>query len=460
MRIEVRRDSGSVIMVMVIIVVLIGVTLGSYLHLVSNQNLSVMRSMAWNHAVAVAEAGIEEAMAHLNYNTTNRTRDSWTLVGTNVVKERMLGTNKYKVFVQATELHPTNDRPVIYAAAWVVNPKTGQFLPRPRLVRVSTTNDALFAKGMVAKDLIDMNGQNIKTDSFDSVIPAYNTNGRYDPTKNRDNGDIATNSKLINVGNADIYGRASTGPGGLVDLGPNGTVGSRAFVDNPANRGKVEAGYVKDDMNVQFPDVRHPYDGLGIIPVTLPNLVYPGGLGGTIDGVFYDFILKEGASYVMSEIGGGVKKMYVEGNATLLVTGNVDFSGNGAGITIATNASLNMYVSGARTKIAGNGVINNTGRATAFSYWGMPSNKEVILQGNADFTGTVYAPQAQLELGGGGSGIDDFMGASVSNTVRVGGHFNFHYDESLGTYGPRRVYTVNTWSEALMEELDPAAMPL
>jgi len=52
-------------------------------------------------AILDAEAGIEDAMAHLNYNTTNRTRDNWTLTGTNVIKERALGTNKYKVYLQA-----------------------------------------------------------------------------------------------------------------------------------------------------------------------------------------------------------------------------------------------------------------------------------------------------------------------------------------------------------------------
>lgn len=456
MKIQVHRAAGSVIIVVLVMVVVIGVTLGSYLTLVSNQNLSVMRSMAWNYGVAVAEAGIEDAMAHLNYNTTNRTRDNWTLTGTNVIKERMLGTNKYKVYLQATNLHPTNDRPVIYAEGWVIHPKTGVFLSRPRVVRVSTTNDALFAKGMVAKGLIDLNGQDIRTDSFDSVIPAYNTGGRYDPTKNRDNGNIATNGKLINVGSADIYGRASTGPGGLVDLGPNGTVGNKAWVDNPANRGKIQPGYSDADMNVQFQDVRHPYNGLGITPVTLPNLLVPGGTGGFRNGVWYDYILNDiGANYVMPGIGGGEKRIYVEGNATILFTGDVDFSGGTAGITIATNGNLNMYASTPTVKIAGAGVINNTGRATAFSYWGMPTNTRVILQGNADFTGTIYAPQAQLDLGGGGANIDDFMGASVSASVKMGGHFNFHYDESLGDYGPRRGYTVNTWNEASWEEINP-----
>src|SRR5687768_5190465 len=92
-----RNCNGSTLLVTIVLTVLIGVTLTSYLALVSHQNTSIMRSLAWNSAIAVAEAGVEEAMAHLNRNGTNRTADSWTIEGTNVVKERTLGSDRYKV---------------------------------------------------------------------------------------------------------------------------------------------------------------------------------------------------------------------------------------------------------------------------------------------------------------------------------------------------------------------------
>src|SRR5688572_10080727 len=135
MKIQFVRKSGSVMLVVMVMTIIVGVTLASYLHLVSNQNLSIVRSMTWNHAVAVSEAGIEEAMAHLNSNTTNRTRDGWTLVGTNVVKEKAFGTQRYKTYIEAAA-----EKPTVVSEGWVVNPKTGQFLPKPRVVRVKTTN--------------------------------------------------------------------------------------------------------------------------------------------------------------------------------------------------------------------------------------------------------------------------------------------------------------------------------
>lgn len=431
-----NNDHGTVLLIILVTMVLIGITLGSYLQLVSNQNLSVMRSQAWNSAIAIAEAGIEEAMAHLNSNTTNRTRDGWAVdqTGTNVFKERTLGESKYRVLV-SKDLEP----PIITSEGYAKIPIKERFLA-PRTVRVTTTNDALFAKGMVAKGAIDLSGNRIKTDSFDSTDPNYSTNGRYDPAKNKAGGDVATNSSVIdslNVWNADIYGTASTGPGGNVRLGSNGAVGSKAW--HEAGKKGVEPGWSRDDMNVYFPDVKRPWAGSEFPPVS-----------GTLNGTNYNFVLGNG-NYQMTDLKlSGDQKLYVTGNAVLLVTREIDITGNGS-IIIAPGASLQLYMEGEKTNISGNGLANNTGRAGNFSYWGMPSNNAVALGGNAAFVGTVYAPQAALTLGGGGNNIYDFMGGSVSNSVRLNGHYQFHYDESLKSYGPRRGYAITSWNEGWNE---------
>ena len=52
-----------------------------------------------------------------------------------------------------------------------------------------------------------------------------------------------------------------------------------------------------------------------------------------------------------------------------------------------------MYVSGS-TSIGGNGVINPSGQAENFTYYGLPSNTSVDMNANANFVGTIYAPEA------------------------------------------------------------------
>jgi hypothetical protein len=437
MKIQYRRHHGSVLVVLLVLTVVMGFTLGSYLQMVSNQNLSVMRSMAWNNAIAVAEAGIEEAMAHLNANTTNRVLDAWVHSGTNVIKEKTFNGSKYKVYVNKDV-----DPPQIISEGYVVNPVTGKFLDTPRIVRVGTTNDARFAKGLVAKGQIDLSGNNIKTDSFDSTDPAYSTNGRYDAAKNKDGGDIATNSSVVdslNVWNAEIYGKASTGPGGNIKIGVNGAVGGKAW--HAAGNTGIQPGWSTDDMNVYFPDAKAPFSGGALTP-----------LAETISGSNYEHVLYTGNYQLPSINYSGGNKMLVRGDATLLVTGDISMTGLSQ-IIIATNASLRLYVSGAVARIGGNGILNNSGKALNFSYVGLNSNKQVNMEGNAAFVGTIYAPQAALSLGGGGSTTYDFVGASVSNSVKMNGHYNFHYDESLKIWGPRRGYTIISWSENTFEEL-------
>src|SRR5688572_8458543 len=129
--------------------------------------------------------------------------------------------------------------------------------------------------GMVAKGNIDLQGNNIRSDSFDSSSTSHSTNGRYDASKAGDKGDIATNASLLNsfnAGNANIYGRVSTGPGGAVNVGSQGSVGSTAW--HAGNNNGIQPGYFSDDMNVQFLDVKAPFNGGGFTPA-------PGSAAGT-----------------------------------------------------------------------------------------------------------------------------------------------------------------------------------
>src|SRR2546422_10671948 len=60
------RERGSVLLVTLLVPTIIGITLASYLIMAQAQNVSVARSQVWNSAIALTEAGIEDAMAHLN----------------------------------------------------------------------------------------------------------------------------------------------------------------------------------------------------------------------------------------------------------------------------------------------------------------------------------------------------------------------------------------------------------
>lgn len=424
------RQRGNVLMVTLLIALLVGFGLASYLQLAGQQNRSTLRSEQWNYAMAISEAGIEEALTHLYHaSLANLGSQGWTLSSNAYVKQRSLNDGYYRVAI--SNVNP----PVIYSSGYVFAPLSTNYLPA-RTVRLTTQSNGMFRRGMVAKGRIDLSGNNIRTDSFDSADPAYSTGGRYDAAKARDHGDVATNSGLINsfvVGNANIYGRAATGPGGSVSVGPNGAVGSAAW-QNAGHKG-IEPGYVTDDMNVAFPDVAVPFTGGAAVPAS-----------GSFGGTNYTYLLGSG-NYQLSSLSLSAKnKVLVNGHAVLYVTGNLSLSGQSQ-ILINTNASLNLYVGGASASLSGNGVMNHNANSTNFFYWGLPSNTSLSLSGNAAFTGVIYAPNAAFTLGGGGSSTYDFVGASVTGSVDMNGHFNFHYDENLGRIGPNSGFVIASWNE-------------
>src|ERR1041384_7325943 len=145
MKIPLSNESqGSVLLVTLLTSVIIGIGLASYLTLVSSQNYSTMRSLAWNTATPLAEAGIEEALTHLN-DDSNLTANYWT--------------------------------------SQLINGKT-VYKKRRDFGTGGLCNPALFVK-----QGIDL-GTDTLIDSFDSTNPAYSTDGKYDAGKVKANGNL------------------------------------------------------------------------------------------------------------------------------------------------------------------------------------------------------------------------------------------------------------------------------
>jgi len=411
----------------VIVGALLGFTLASYLVLVSSQNRSVVRSMVWNSAIPILEAGVDEAFTHLQFHDVpNLGYNGWVDEGGFFVKTITLGDSTCYVAIQPLE------PPVIFATATLPAPLgQGQI---HRRIRVKTDRNYMYTKAMVADEDINLRGNNIATDSYDSEGGTVS----YDPSIARGNGDVATNSSIVgalDIGNADIAGSVSTGPGGAIDIGPSGAVGTYDWVSG-GSTGIESMDFVSSDMNMELNDVLPPVLEMPSIPpggsVTSPT-------GGTTN---YTYVLGDG-DYQLSSFSGTVR---VTGQAVLYVTDSVSFRGQDF-IYIDENASLKLYVSASSASIAGLGLLNQNTDPLSFQYYGLPSNTSLSLSGNASFTGVIYAPAADFTLGGGGSDLIDFVGSSVTRTVTMNGHYKFHYDESLRSRGPISGYIPISWDE-------------
>ena len=449
------KTMGGVLMASLFTGTTIGITLASYLLMVQQQNTSVFRSQTWNSGISVTEAGIEDALAHLNSDSGLAgilTSDGWTNASGGVYQvSRTMSGGFYTVKIQTGGSYPiiTSEgfAPYTYASAAapvlaVIGNTTSTEKFISRKIQVNTKLDGLLDAAMAAKDRINLRGNNISSDSFDSSNPLYSTGGLYDVTKRKDGGDIVTDSVLTNsfdIGNANIRGTVRTGPHGLPSIGPNGSVGNNAWVT--AGTTGIQPGYFHDDMNVTFPDVTIP----------TVNFVVPLIVNTNIGGVNYKYYLTSG-NWLISDLNDSV---YVDGNAVVYVPSSGTLSiGSQEQIYIAPNApfsppshSLTLYVGDPSASIGGQGVVNATGIARNFIYYGLPSNTDLSYSGNGAFVGVIYAPNAVFTLGGGGNNTYDFIGASVSQRVRMNGHYNFHYDEDLRKQGPGRGYVATKWTE-------------
>jgi len=435
MRLKVKMwqgAAGSVLLVALGVTFLLGLGLASYLTLARQQNVSVARSHAWNAALAMAEAGVEESLAHINQGVLisltnlNRTANGWTFDGTVYrAPRRNLQNGYYDAYI-------TGDAyPVIYATGYVNAPFFAE--PARRALRVTTATDGLFVAAMAARLDIDFKGFGVETDSFDSSSALYSTDGKYDPTKNKDNGDVATTMGLLNVGNAKVMGTLRTGPEGNIQIGAQGSVGDQDWVDGGTRN--LQPGHYLNDFNVDFPDVMVPFTS-GLVPQSM-----------TIDGTNCYWVLENG-DYVPGSSAATTlpnkETILVTGKARLYIPGDFTMVGSSQ-IVVASGGSLAIYVGGANTTITKINVID--GNCANFNYFGLPSNESISMSGNDAMLATIYAPSAVLTLSGGGSDVIDYQGACVAKSIKLNGHFKFHYDENLAKAGPLRAFVAGSWTE-------------
>jgi hypothetical protein len=278
------------------------------------------------------------------------------------------------------------------------------------------------ALGLAASSTINLNGKNFASDSFDSSRTNASTSGQYDPNKRLAGGGIGVNGAVVGdatVGNGNIYGHLFTGPGSVsnqVQIGPNGSVGPFGTVG-----GTIAPGWWSPTFNVSFPDVPVP-SSIGLPP--------PAPILGTAT-------IMGGAKYMTSgSYSPGTLRVAGPGTAQLWVRGSMSF-GN---ILFTNGASLILYVgntSGSPVSLtdSGSGVLNQPGLAGNLRIYGLPTLTSISMSGNVGFNATIYAPDADLTVGGGGSNVQDCSGAIVARSISLSGRWNFHYDESLGYFG-------------------------
>ncbi|MEO7677737.1 MAG: hypothetical protein ABIV39_13335, partial [Verrucomicrobiota bacterium] len=194
MKIQTKSNAGSALVVTMLTTGLICLYIGSYLSMISNEDQLTKRSQNWNAAIPVAEAGVEEAMAHLQATfPTLKAAGGWSFQneGVCLTKRNDLSTNEYYVVgIFPPVLANGIATPLIVSQGFVRAPNSTNFISRT--IRVETKLESYSMPGMVVVTTAVMNGNTLALDSFNSTNAAFSTNGKYDVAKRGDKAYLAT----------------------------------------------------------------------------------------------------------------------------------------------------------------------------------------------------------------------------------------------------------------------------
>lgn len=442
----VRRaaNQGSILVVTLLLCVILGILMASYLSMARTQRFSVARAQSWNQAMVVAEAGVEEAMAHLNANGMTLSKlatNGWVSLGNGRYgKTNTIGATKYGTVIIAT-----NAFPVIVSSGYVPGPVSTPTLVRKVQVKAKSKGNGGYPGAMVVSTSVDFKGFNINTDSFQSSNTFLFPGGLYNAPNALDHGDVVSMSaatNAVNIGNGKVKGTVHTAANGKVLVGSGGSVGDKGYVTsgqtgiqtNPQN-------HHQQDANASFPDATLPNTNgkIWLTPV-------PGNY--KINGVTYKYVLNNSSPWKVTTLDGGV---YVATPGVVLqVTGGFSFGPKDEIRITSANGKvgdLSLYVSAPVASVGGNGIVNDTGLARNFKYFGLPTNTQLDFGANSAFVGQIYAPSATFTLGGGGNNTYDFIGQSVTLAAKMNGHFNFHYDEDSPMSSGAIGYVATSWDE-------------
>jgi hypothetical protein len=496
-----RSKRGSVLLVALAFATIIAIALTSYMQMSRTAMQVSQRGFLANDAMNMTEAVLEQTLWSFNQSNTGNTSawSNWSAGNANSTddKQRTFASSTFTIGQGATATAKAYvkywnstgiPQPVVIAKTTVV-PASGPSFTKE--IEIYLTRRSFFSTGLVAKNGITFSGTNATVDSWNSnpnnasPSPNYAYNSTEAPRQAH--GSIATTSitSTADVQNADIFGYVSVGSAdaNAIVLGSGGKITGNFSADNgtrdetriatnftadlpdvglPATKidsSGTEVAIASGDWNFYYTNPGHNNYITGAGHCTLPQ---PGDKAINIKGVttycyqvqYIDMAGNSSNQLIVDNVtsSGSVTGGYnvlIYATTTNASSKAVSTSGSG-GITIKEKSTLSIYTAG-NVDVTGDstgngGILNQNGQASGFQIWGTASSassQSVQISGNGSLSAIVYAPNADVSIVGNG----EVYGAMVGKTVRVAGNANFHYDESLASYGGNNPFKVASWRE-------------
>lgn len=416
------NDRGSVLAVALIFGMVMAMAVASFLKLANHEAKLATRMFYANSSLNLAEAGVEKALFALNHNDWS----GWNRTGNEALMiDEVIDLGRSVQGVIQARVLSINNNPIVQAGGVTQIPGAPDLV---RQIEVRLNKRSLFANGITTRRGVRFNG-NVDVDSYKSSLGPPSGSNR------RDNGSVASTSVEMNpiilTGNSEIWGRVATG-GQWPKLTPNAKIRGE---DTPYGV-NVDPNRVALDFAADFPEVDPPTTFNKYIPsINVKGNDKSATLGtpNVLEVIKMDSISVKANG-----------RLTIVGPVIIHLTGNLELGGNGQIVIPKTgNAGAIIYIDGDWYN-GGNGVANETNLPANLVVFGTNRVYQSIdLGGNAQWNAAVYAPNADLHIGGN----VEMAGAVVADQLHAGGNFNFHYDEDLADQFGSDSYRMDRWRE-------------
>ena len=400
-------------MTAIIAMFVVSLLVGGYMTLTSSEYRLATRSLLMGASFSLAEGGVDLAIDALNDGVTT----DWKVDGHTWTREvpdleiTKGGTGSIRVVIlDATG--PNSETPTIYSEGVISGHPSGDVTKQ---LHVALTSGFFpYKNGFDSKNGFVLKGQNVTMDSYSSDSGPYSVSNRGSEIR-VSTVSIATDA--IDIGNATIYGYVAVGAtlaagqtgSDVIDVGTNGSIS--AYGESQI----VQEDRIMTDYYASFPNRSAPSVSSG--------WEFPSSGTITTSGTYYvdgDWSLEGGGSLVIAP----------DTDVILVVTGTFELKGS-ATLTLDTDATLKLFVEG-DVSIAGNGILNSS-KPEHLEVIGTNTNEgeqTIKINGNGQLSASVYAPNANVELKGGGSS-GRVYGAVVAYDASLVGNSHFSFDEAL-----------------------------
>jgi uncharacterized Zn-binding protein involved in type VI secretion len=420
-----RRDSG-IALVKVLLLTLILFAVAAYAARGTRVEVRVAQNdYLGKRASQIAEAGLSRAWRQIEQDLTNGqtltqevngTASFWsagssdsTFSGYRFVSFGGGSTDGYHIYVSNNSDDSggsagDNDKQVLITSI-------GTISGSQREIQALLVQVPLFGDGLYGKYVASISGggnSNQSTDSYNSSTdPSHTTYLQHGTIGS--NGDINLNGVPVAV-HGDVTAAGTASPG-------NSTV-----------TGTVTSGAPQ----VAFPPAPScPFNGYGAQPLngSISCTSTSGNHTSTCNPLNSSTGTLTGASSQQITLTGGVycfSSASITGQATITVTGPVTMYLTST--NTATTFGGGGFVNYAQN---GNSYAADLQIFSSYDSGGNSSNVGLSVMGGSSLYAAIYAPEATIQIGGGGNNTFSFTGAAVGGAALLNGNVSFLYDEAL-----------------------------